>query len=299
MKALIIASAPERESEIEKIWSRHGLSFHMVADSKGFKMEGGGFGAVYFNARTIYQIWLLMHAAFKSLYAYGDFVFKYRNSGLKFLEAHLSSFCALQAEHAKFDDIIDEVIVLNNLHDATDFHWPNNLYNPLRGVPPAFMGSEPRAVYDLICIGMAFVYLHEVKHVVNIGTKASFPNSQAEELGCDEFAIAILMDKVDEYADAENYPKKDVIFKRASAIAISLFMTAVISESAKQDNGSHPSFKARIMQLIGIVALDDDSFFWVLMVCLLMSYMRKVLGVNAEVELISAKEACIRLIGKL
>jgi len=141
--------------------------------------------------------------------------------------------------------------------------------------------------------------VNEVKHVVNTDTKASFSNARAEELGCDEFAISILMDKVDEYANAENYPKKDVLFKRASAIAISLFVTAVISKSAGQDSGSHPSFKTRIMQLIGIIALDDDSFFWVLMVCLLMSYMRKVVGVNTEVELISAKEACIRLIGKL
>jgi len=71
VERLILASAPEKEPDLKRLWDLYAPQFSLIEDKPGFSLEAGPFGLVLFTNRTMLQIWLLGFAAWKAVYSYG------------------------------------------------------------------------------------------------------------------------------------------------------------------------------------------------------------------------------------
>ncbi|EKO3947956.1 hypothetical protein F2K80_002554 [Vibrio fluvialis] len=247
IKSLIIASAPEKESEILSYWEQYEPKFSLKGDSLGFSMSVI-FDSVVFDHKTMCQMWLLGFAAQKSLHALGA------------LSQNTSESSRLYLEYSKeFNQFIDSVLQLKSVERIEDFAWPDNVPKPYDGKPKDIDGSM---VFDLICMSGAYCFLHEIKHIMfsESDTKISIHD---EEMECDKFAREFLLSGVAEYSLNNNYDSELVSSKRAMSIALSSFYLFVITPKENwRGTDTHPSIKDRILALSEYTNFDGNDYFW-------------------------------------
>jgi hypothetical protein len=86
IKALFLGIAPEKRSELERLWDDYQLQFCLFMDDKGVLMEGGAYRYVHFNHRALRVIWVSAFAAWEA----------YSCAQLAFGDGELRSFDRLQ-----------------------------------------------------------------------------------------------------------------------------------------------------------------------------------------------------------
>jgi len=247
IKNLIIASAPEKESEILSLWSKYEPKFSLKGDSLGFSMCVI-FDSVVFDHKTMCQMWLLGFAAQKSLHALGEL------SHDSFVPSRL--YLKYSQE---FNVLVDSVLKLKSVERVADFSWPDNTPKPYDGKPTDMDGSM---VFDLICMSGAYCFLHEIKHIMfgESNTQISIHN---EEMECDKFAREFLLSGVAEYSMNEGYNADLISTKRAMSIALSSFFLFVITPREKWGaTDTHPPIKERILALAEYTNFDENDYFW-------------------------------------
>lgn len=290
VRRVVLASAPERTKDIERIWDDYSPYFHLSEDKPGFNLEAGPFGIVLFTSRTTDYMWLLGNAAQIAFQEY---------CAIPYLSALLKQFDSAlldRVEHSRYGAIAEKISVLASTETVSDFAWPKEIMHPRDGKPKDIIGVMG---YDLLCIAAAYCFLHEVQHIVFVKDGEDY-DPHDEELKCDSFARGILLDQVAEYARDSGYPEKVVLEKRAISIALaSYFLIAITPQSAWGDTRSHPSIYKRITALTDEIELDDDSHFWVYLSSLLLAHLNWKGIILEATNVYSTKDFALRLLGKI
>lgn len=103
---------------------------------------------------------------------------------------------------------------------------------------------------------MGWALLHEIRHLQHqqegTGTVLGAPTADrhVEELSCDEFATAFILQGVDEYARTQAVSADIVRQKRQLGIYFAMFAMTLIGVGHWEPSDSHPAMQARIDAVI-------------------------------------------------
>ncbi|MEX0805197.1 MAG: phage exclusion protein Lit family protein [Candidatus Binatia bacterium] len=217
VRDLCAEAAPERRGELEALWAKYAPQIAHKNDKEGFEIGGGGWGLIPFTPRTMGQVWILGFAAWKALEAYCPHVLLCRE-----IVASKIADAPDQAEADRvFEDALAKAEELRRIDSIEAFTWPSHIPEPV-ATPPKAMTD--RAAIDLIKVAAAYVFLHELCHVMFSIDGDGPQDSHAEEIACDRFARDFLIKRIPDYSAASGDPREGVLNKRLMGLALGGFI---------------------------------------------------------------------------
>ncbi len=270
VKRLIIASAPERHMEFESLWNEFSPQIEFTEDRGGFSLEAGAFGLILFNHKSMSQIWLLGFAAQYALHAYSPYLFL-----SEFLQIPISSNDFQDNQESKqvikqASNLLSQAIELNGLISVDEFSWPQNVPSPSMGKPKDVNGGM---VFDLLCMGGGYCFLHEIKHIIFKNTNQAI-EPHSEEMQCDAFAREFLLGNISAYSQETGHDIEAVKTKRAMSIGLTSLLLLVLTPNSQWfGSDSHPPIVDRITALTDYLELHESSYFWSYLSCILLLIM--------------------------
>lgn len=240
VKALFVGLAPERESELERLWDDFQLQFCLFADDNGVLLEGGAYRYVHFNHRALRVVWVSAFAAWEA-YTYAQSA--YSDGELR--DVH------------RLEELLSLALEIREASDPEAVS--------LRGLPePGSLPADPllRAPAELAFFATGWAMLHEVRHLKHQqeGTSTAEGDSpdlaRAEELSCDRFAAEYLTEKVADYAHAHTESEASVRKKRVLGIYFGVFAIIVLGHPNWGQTDSHPSVADRLRAMRRFMSVD-------------------------------------------
>lgn len=154
---------------------------------------------------------------------------------------------------------------------------------------------DERAIVDLVRIAAAYVFLHEVRHLMfqNAGDRPA--NSQDEEIACDRFAREFLFGGISDYCRASGYAEDGVSNKRLAGIALGAFIVLYITNDWAGSE-THPPLASRLRVLI---RKDEASIRWAAwdyLCCLLLSVLRRERKLPAKLTFTNPQDLFEKLV---
>lgn len=239
-KSLFDGTAPERNKELEALWSKYSLCFQMSLDNGPdgfFVLEGGLFKFVRFNHRAMRAFWL---AGFIAWEGYE------RIHAISLNQS--SDFC-------RFNAMIDTFFSMLKEDDPSSIPMPYNIPEP--GVYlDSTLYPELRAPAEIATFAAGWALLHEIRHVQHQqeGTGAPYDGTpeekHLEEFSCDTFATAFMLEKISEYGESVKTSPEIVHQKRQLGIYFALFAIALITAEKWAETETHPALQTRIDSFI-------------------------------------------------
>ena len=246
-KTLFLGCAPEREKELDALWSMLAPKFQMVGDihdGDRIIMDAGAYRYVRFNHRVLRAFWIGAFAAWEGYRAVAE--------SEDIALVNLSRLASLV-------DSFDRMLAADQPE-----------IEPLpEGVPEpgvyldASTDSQARAAAELATMAVGWALLHEVRHIKHQqeGT-GSDPHGKdpgpfhKEELSCDEFATKFLLEKAGDYAKRESVEAKKVQRKRQLAIYFAFFTITLLAKDKWSASLSHPAVQDRINAAMALIGAD-------------------------------------------
>ncbi|MHC8400313.1 phage exclusion protein Lit family protein [Pseudomonas sp. MDT1-17] len=251
---------PERLDEILGLIKTNSAQFRRVGDKSGFNLDAGAFGAIQFTQRSLDQLWLFGFSGIFALHCYAGIAFLAKNDELTFSLNEIESLPDQKAADDRFSSLIDIIGRLNSVESEYDFTWPDGIPKPEDGRPN---NIEQAAVFDLVLMATAYVFLHELKHVI-FETEGNAPEDRVEEeMQCDAFASEMMLSQIEKYSEVSGFTKDKVRMKRAIGISLGNAFLAVATPRANLGGTtSHPPVHKRWSNTLGSIALEENDFYW-------------------------------------
>jgi hypothetical protein len=293
---IIVASAPERESDWKELCASYKPSFYLLPDKTGVTFQARGTN-IEFDSKTLGWIWLLGFAAWRAFCLYAPYLWLRWTDEAVFADRTRRADPGYREAEAAYDIIryvTRDLPKLNNLSESTG--WPNGV--PHRQADKAGFDIQQQVSFDLTMIATAYMLLHEVRHVMfNVdGTSLS---RREEEMACDAFARDFILDKVDCYVKKSGDPVSEVLMKRAVGIALGAYIVLEFTPTqAIFGDREYPPIADRLDALIAKIPAHVRHDFWIFMGSLLIAIIR---GRNASASIPSGdgRELCLALIETL
>ncbi|WP_196803479.1 phage exclusion protein Lit family protein [Thiomonas sp. FB-6] len=260
VRKLFDGVVPERASEIESIVNYYDAQFRLIGDREGFNLDAGGFSAIQYTSRSTRQMWLFGYAGRQALHCYASLIVLFKSRGDTLDINEISRIPDQAAEDETFKSILGSVKDLSTAFHEDDFEWPVGIPEPEKGRPS---DAERAAIYDLTCMATAFVFLHELKHIIFSAEGNSPEDPKDEEYCCDEFAKDMMISRINQYATSSGYPEEKVRMKRMMGIALaSAFILFATGKGRLAGSETHPPIHGRWSATVKDVNLSDDDWFW-------------------------------------
>jgi hypothetical protein len=272
LERLFEGVVPERLNEVLGLVEEHSAQFRRVGDKSGFNLDAGAYGAIQFTQRSLVQIWLFGFAGLYSLHCYSAVIVLAWSYGLKFDLEEIGGLPDQKYENERFERVIKTIEELNSAESEHDFVWPVGIPKPEDGKP---RNIEQAAVFDLVLMATAYVFLHELKHVIfeSEGTAPHDPHD--EEMECDSFASNLMLSKIDDYSITSGYPADKVRMKRSMGIALgSAFLAVATPRHNLGGTASHPPVHKRWSAVLGKIDLEEGDFYWLYFASLAIALMK-------------------------
>jgi len=268
IREMITESAPERRPELDELWRQYSPTFMRAADKPGYQMEGGAFGMILFTERTAAQMWVLGFAAWRALEAYCPYSFLH----IAITPHAMAGDAGLAEAEQALNHALQKARELKDIENLNAFDWPDI---PVPGLTPP-VTTKDRAVVDLIKIGTAFSFLHEVQHEI-FKTSSDRPETATEEeYGCDTFARDFLLGRVSEYSADTQQDRQGVLDKRLMGILLGAFVILEVTpESRRGGTDKHPPVADRLRKLILAPNYPAGEHVWVYGCSLLLAKLRE------------------------
>ncbi len=157
----------------------------------------------------------------------------------------------------------------------TAVQWPPDIPRPT--ADRAYLRDDQEQVpFDLTLMAVAYVFLHELRHVILDHDDVHASSAAEEEIACDVWARGMLLDKLANYAQKHGLSYEAVLNKRATAMALACLMLQTITPHwAQWGNDDYPSVGERMAALIKDVTLSSGSGFWIVAASVLVGVMRE------------------------
>lgn len=228
--------APERQEELKELWSTYQPRFNILTDAgpePRFVMGAGLYREVIFNHRALRAFWL---AAFIAWEGYLQ-VFEVATDG--------------SASFERFDNMVKTFFLILKEDDPLSVDLPPGVSEP-GNYPDAGKYPQERVAAELATFATGWALLHEIRHLIHqqdgtgAGQDDAAEKHHEEELSCDEYATAFILDGVIEYANQEDVNADSVRLKRELGIYFAMFAMTLISAGKWSSSNSHPEMQARI-----------------------------------------------------
>ena len=232
VKNIFLGVAPAREEELNQLWVRYQLRFNLLPDDNcdgTFVMDAGAYRDVRFNHRALRAFWLATFAAWEG--------YRVCSEG----ETNLTHF----------ESIIECVRSIMNSNDPTSVPLPHGIPEPGQFVD-AEKYPQTRAAAELAVFASGWALLHEVRHIQHqqdgssVSINASSDDKRAEEISCDKYATAFILEHAAEYAQEHDVDALQVEQKRQAGVHFAMFALTIISRDQWGQTDSHPNTQDRI-----------------------------------------------------
>lgn len=270
---LLEAAVPERTDEVSRHWDMYNPEVEVAPDKQGITMNADS-RRIQFSAKTIEIFWLLGFSAWRSIETYAPAIVLASLAGIT-IDAALGRDLALPQFERDFKErLVAAQSIMNGTQ--TDFRsWPPDIPKP-ESDRDRMQDPQHQAAFDLVCLALAFSFLHEFRHVMLLNDGETPSERPEEEILCDVWAREFLTAKLAAYAKTRGHTYDQVLTKRAMGIALGVtILHAITPAHSHWGNGDYPPIADRIEALIGNTKLPDDSYFWIFSASLLTGLMRQ------------------------
>lgn len=229
---LVEGAVPERRDEVRSLWGNYGAEVRVVPAKRGLKSTADRDG-IAFDGKTMDVLWLIGFNSWSALECYCPQVML------------LHSWEQSISEAMEVDEGLDEVersyrerraTVRSLLEsaDGVDVRWPPDIPRP-NADRNAYKGSQYKAAYDLALLAVAFLLLHEVRHVFLDAEGRRHDDRPEEEMDCDVWARGYMTAKLGAYGVKHGHTYAQALRKRSMVIATAALMIHDITpELARQ-----------------------------------------------------------------
>jgi hypothetical protein len=258
---LLGGAAPERVEEITVLWG-DGNERAFLSDRAGFLLNAG-FGVVQVNEIALRQIWILAFALSRAADFYVWPLLHLAKAQLPFDLKLLAEIPDQANGDAAFDQALDAVAALTEAKAVDDVHLPAGIPDPAAGVRSG--GVANQGGFDLACMAAAYVFLHEVRHVLLARDEGEELAPIDMEIECDRFARSMMLDEVALYAGNHQVDPVAVAAKRTLGILFAkLAITAITPVGERHGSQTHPAIRDRIRSALDAAPDPAPDWFWVI-----------------------------------
>lgn len=293
---LIEAAAPERAGEWRELREHYKVTFHLIADRKGVTLRARG-RRVEFDNKTMTWIWLLGFAGWSAFRLHGPHFWLRELTGATVdgqLRASDPTYRDAEADLGALRYAVRDFPALVAFED--DGFWPDNIPRPQ--INKNGFEIEQQAAFDLIMIALAYMLLHEVRHVMYY-VERDRPAAPDEELACDAFARAFLLGRAEDHINSSGELADDVVAKRQAGIALGAYaLYEFTQDGGRGGTALYPPVAVRLDALFCEVGLPSGHWFWDFAASLLVAIIVDR-DQAATVPELAGKELCHALINTL
>lgn len=288
---------PERLDELLDLVKANSAQFRRVGDKRGFNIDSGAYGVIQFTQRSLKQIWLFGFAGLYALHCYSGVAVLALCDSLKFDLAEIDELPDQKEHNERFSKIIKTIEKLNAVKSEYDFTWPVGIPEPEDGKP---RNIEQAAVFDLVLMATAYVFLHELKHVIFKSEGNAPQDLLKEEMECDAFASEMMLSKINEYSISSGYPEDAVRMKRSMGIALgSVFLAVATPKHNLGGTTTHPAVHERWSATLGRIDLQANNFYWLYFASLAIALLKQKEISFSSLPVTSFKQLAISAIENL
>jgi hypothetical protein len=248
------------------LWKQYRPEIVHKSDETGFNISNA-WNLIPFTPRSMGQVWLLGFAAWRALVAYCPYILLQRE-----IVASRIDNTPDQAEADRaLRNALQKAEELRTTANIKSLTWPSDIPAPAAPLPEAVTDM---ATVDLVKIAAAYVFLHELRHLMFSADQYRPQDSQAEEIACDKFARDFLLDKIPDYCATTGYKQDAVLNKRLMGLVVGGFIVLQVTP-ARSGSASHPAVAVRLRELVengnGFAGLSA----WDFGCCALLSVLRQ------------------------
>lgn len=288
---LLAGVVPERVDEIKAEWSsKHDRV--RLQNSHGFVMQQI-YGTIQVNELALKQIWFIGFACQKAIEAYSGNIVAQQMSGQPCDTSELTTW----VDQDGADLFVGRMRLAKELAKAErleDFDWPDDVPYPIEGA--SYENINDKAVFDLVCMAGAYIFLHEIRHSL-IWQSATTPMSViSEEVECDHFALHMMIGRVPEYSAESGYPKEQVLAKRLLGIIFAKVVILIVTPQNRWKSSSdHPPVANRIRTILD--AADDSlpEAFWLASAAILVALAEYFCLINSPLAFTSSRDLAYKI----
>jgi hypothetical protein len=270
---LLRGAVPERADEISGLWSQYGHGVEIAPSAKSVTMNADG-KRIRFDTKTIDFFWLLGFSVWHAVEVYSPALMLATVTG-----SPLEQMLNVDAERGQYEleyrqRIASAQSLMMTEHTA-DISWPVDVPEPTSD-REALGNIQQRVVFDLVALALAFVLLHEFRHVMFCVDQSGPSTLPEEEIACDAYARDFMTSGIAAYAQTQGHNFADVQQKRAMGIALAaMIIHAMTPTHAHWGNRQYPPIAERLTAMIDGYSLPAGSSFWPFTACILIALMRQ------------------------
>lgn len=294
---LILAAAPERQSELAAMWNSYSPSFNDADDTGTFRLEAGPFGLVLLTPRTMAMAWLLAHEAWTALLAYGTslkLLDMARGLRLPCIRRRFGRIIAWPPDQAAAESDINSIArAVDSLASGVSLQevdWPDEVPRPSSGRPTSVNAA---AMHDLACLSIAALFLHEVQHVRDYVDATGSADPHEDEFRCDAFARSFFVDRVGAYARQHQVAEGSVLSKRAMGLSVALYVIMRLTKG--KESATHPPAGERVSRMMAGLALPSSDKAFVFLASLALAELRLQTSIPGQVRSTNMRDLAIEL----
>lgn len=273
VRDLILDAVPERRDEIHTLWNRYEPIVSPIKSRPGFTVET--LRSIELDPKIFHIAWLMGFSGWRAIETYAPHVVGVTTTGLTLedvfkLDEELGSFeldYKTRAEAAR--------ILIKAAEDVNLETWPPDIPMP-QSSRNTLPNEQDKVAFDFVCLVLAYIFLHEVRHLMFVAEN-DIPNERPEEeISCDVWAREFLTVQLASYAAAHGHSFEEVLTKRSMAMVIGvLILHETTPETVHWGTREYPPIVDRVHSLISGTNLPDNSHFWLFAACILTGLIRQ------------------------
>ncbi len=263
---------PERIEELKTLWGKHQERVRLL-DVDRFLLQMA-FGSVQISELALRQIWLTGYAAWRAVNAYNV---PLALASLTMIPADREAwrvdrvFAAREDEFAELFAAIGEIANAAKSGSIDVFPWPAGVPHPEHGLK--INDQSLKATFDLVCMAGAYVFAHEVRHYIYEAQQNQPEALLDEEIECDRWALALMLDQVGDYAVANGWPPELVRAKRVLGVIIAQLAILTLTPRASWGlSDGHPPVHERMRSVLDAATDPVPSWFWTTVASMLLGF---------------------------
>lgn len=270
---LVRGAVPELADDLSGLWVELGHEVEVAPSNTGATMNATG-KRIKFDTKTIDLFWLMGFAVWRAIELYAPAV-TFATCTTATIDELLNNDSDRPQLEFDYKQRIVMVAELLKAGTTDDIIWPSDIPKPTDD-RDGLKDDQERAVYDLVCIALAFAILHELRHVMFRKAGAAPEERYEEEMACDTWARMTMTRSLAEFAKANGNSFAEVEQKRAAGIALAaMIIHAMTSPTLRWGNDEYPPIADRLTAMIAGYHQPDNSNFWFYTACLLVALMRQ------------------------
>ena len=273
VRDLMKAAVPERSSELDELWDKYSPEVEVAKDAKGITMNANKH-RIQFDNKTMKVLWLMGFNGWQTLGLYSPAVFLSGVLGVSIdgILMEDEERGPLEFDHKFRSGMAEDMLDGMNVAEA---QWPSDIPRPVSD-REELSSIQDKATYDLVCMAVTFVFLHEFRHVMFIKDKSMPPERLEEEIGCDVWARSFMTEKIGEYAQASGKKHQEIQQKRAMAIALgAVIIHSITPATERWGTADYPPIADRLHSMVSGIGPSNESNYWIFAACLLISILRR------------------------